>query len=119
MAQNRHLFCTGLRALSDGAGFSLQILAVFDRSDAAAVSDADIFAADDLGFDILKLDVVALDRADARAAGTRMEQAKDCRRILLQDMDAAAADGADMHRAVGRDLDRLRVQKSADLRRAA
>ena len=92
-----------------------QIFAVFDRSDAAAVPDADIFAADDLGFDVFQLDVVTLDRADACAAGACVEDTEDRCRVLLQDADSSAADGTDVHRAVGRDLDRLRVQKSADL----
>ena len=81
--------------------------------------DADVFAADDLGFDILQLDIVALDRADARAAGRRAEQAEDHRRILLQHADGSAADGVDVHRGVRRDLDRFRVQQPVDLRRAA
>jgi len=105
--------------VADGAGFSLQIFAEFNRSDPAAVPDADVFAADDLSLDILQLDVVALDRADARTAGACVEDTEDRCRVLLQDADSSAADGTDVHRAVGRDLDCLRVQKSADLRRAA
>ena len=77
--------------------------------------DADVFAANDLSLDILKLNVIALDRADARAAGACAEDTEDRCRVLLQDADSSAADGTDVHRAVGRDLDRLRVQKSADL----
>ena len=104
---------------SEGAVLCFQIFAVFDRSDAAAVPDADVFAADDLGFDILQLDIVALDRADARAAGARAEDAEERRRVLLQHADGSADDGTDVYRGVHRDLDCLRVQKSADLHRAA
>ena len=80
--------------------------------------DADVFAADDLSLDILKLNVIALDRADAGAAGACAEDAEERRRVLLQNADGSAADGVDMHRVVGRDLDCLRVQQSADLYRA-
>ena len=69
----------------------------------------------DLGFNIFKLDLIALDGADPCAAGACAEQAEECRGVLALDADAAAADGVDMNGAVCRYFNGFCIQKSANL----
>ena len=93
----------------------MQAFRILDAANSAALPNAYVPSSDDLCFNVFQINLITLNGVDPCAlyAGGQKIMKKEAGGVA-QDLDAAAADGADLNGAVRCDGDRFRVQKSGN-----